>query len=79
VDLTLVRADELADDPELRLRALLGAGGSASSLEQVLADALGLAGTVNHDLADERAVLVARKERMLLDLLDAIDGPEGQR
>lgn len=76
IDMVLVRAADLPEDPQLRLRALLGDGGSEAPLEQVLADALGLAGTVNHDLAEERAVLEARREPMLLELLDAIEASD---
>lgn len=79
VDFQLLRADDVPDaakDPEGRLRALVGAAGSSEDLEQVLADALGLRGSVNHDLAEERAALEARRERDLVDLLDAAD-PQG--
>lgn len=41
-------------------------------LEVVLADALGLLGTINHDLREERAVLEQRREADLVALLDRI-------
>lgn len=71
IDFRLVRAQQVPEDPEGAIRALVGAPDSADSLEQVLADALGLRGSVNHDLAEERAVLAARREQDLVDLLDA--------
>ncbi len=71
IDFLLVRAADLGDDPERRLRALIGAGDSTAELEQVLADALGMRGSVNHDLTEERAALVARREHDLVELLDA--------
>lgn len=74
IDFVLVRSGELGDDPEQQLRALVGAPGSSAPLEQVLADALGLRGSVNHDLAEERAALAARREHDLVELLDAVAG-----
>ena len=76
IDVVLLRTAELPQDPDLRLRALLGAGDSEAPLEQVIADALGLAGTIDHDLAEERALLKARREPMLLELLDAIEADQ---
>lgn len=74
IDFMLVRAGDLGDEPEQRLRGLIGAPGSTVELEQVLADALGLRGSVNHDLAEERAALLARREQDLVELLDALTG-----
>ncbi len=72
IDFRLVRSDAVPEDPAGAIRALVGAGDSPLDLEQVLADALGLRGSVNHDLAEERAALVARREHDLVDLLDAV-------
>lgn len=74
LDFTLVRDADLADDPEQRLRALVGAGDSEHSLERVLADALGLRGSINHDLAEEREALESRREKLLLELLAQVEG-----
>ncbi len=73
VDFRLIRSDDVPSDPDGALRALVGAPGSDRDLEQVLSDALGLRGSVNHDLAEERAALVARKEHDLVALLDEAD------
>ena len=73
IDFRLVPAAAVGDDPEQMLRCLIGAPDSDGDLEQVLADALGLRGSVNHDLAEERAALVARREHDLVELLDRIE------
>jgi hypothetical protein len=77
VDMVLVRAVDLPKDPEPRLRELVGAGDTEGSLEQVLADALGMPGTVNHDLSEERAALAARNEPLLVELIDAVEEAPG--
>jgi len=74
IDFQILRASDIPSDPAGELRALVGAAGSQLSLEQVLADAMGLRGSINHDLAEERAALVARKEDDLVRLLDAAEG-----
>ena len=80
IDVTVVRDADLPADPEARLRALVGSTDAAQPLEQVLADALGLRGTVNHDLTEERAALAARREAALVELIDAIEaGPRGKQ
>jgi hypothetical protein len=71
IDFKLLRAQGVPTDPVGAIKALVGAADSTASLEQVLADALGLRGSVNHDLGEERAVLTARREQDLVDLLDA--------
>lgn len=71
IDAVLLRASDVPDDPEGAVRALVGAPGSAADIEKVLADALGLRGTVNHDLREEREVLLSRREHDLVELLDA--------
>jgi hypothetical protein len=68
VDVKLVAAADERGTEEL-LRSAIGAG-TEDSLEQVLADALGLRGTVNHSFAEERAALAARREDDLIRLLD---------
>jgi len=78
IDFRLAPAAAVGDDPEQMLRCLIGAPDSDGDIEQVLADALGLRGSVNHDLAEERAALVARREHDLVELLDRIE-PEWAR
>ena len=73
IDFQLLRAAEVPADPEGRLKALVGAAGSSASVEKALADALGLRGTVNHDLSEEREKLSARREGDLVELLDQIE------
>ena len=72
IDAVLLRAGDVPADPGGAVRALVGAPRSTGELEKVLADALGLRGTVNHDLTEERAVLADRREHDLVELLDAI-------
>ena len=72
IDVRILRAADLTDEPESTLRALVGAEGSTNDLEQVLADALGLRGSVNHDLTEERDALLERREPELVELLDAL-------
>ena len=72
VDAVVVRQADLPTDPDLRLRALVGSPGATGELEQVLSDALGLRGTVNHDFTEEREALLERGESDLADLLDQI-------
>jgi hypothetical protein len=72
IDAVLLRAGDVPAEPDRAVRALVGAVGSTGELEKVLADALGLRGTVNHDLSEEREVLVERREHDLVELLDGI-------
>jgi hypothetical protein len=69
IDVSLLRSSELPTDPAAKICALVGSAGSTHDIERVLADALGLKGTINHDLTEERDVLVARREHDLVDLL----------
>ena len=72
VDAVVVRQADLPEDPDLRLRALVGSPGAGGELEQVLSDALGLRGTVNHDFTEERDALLERGESDLVELLDQV-------
>lgn len=72
IDFQLLRAAEVPADPEGRLKSLIGAAGTSASVEKALADALGLRGTVNHDLSEEREKLSARREHDLVELLDLL-------
>ena len=68
VDFRLVRSQDLPDDPEERLRSLVGAS-SGGDLLDVLTTALEID---NADAAAVRSALLARSEHDLVELLDSI-------
>lgn len=69
LDFRLLRATDLADDAETRLRQLVGAP-EDGSIDTVLADALDLSGAHHHERAEIRDHLLQRREHDLIELLD---------